>query len=98
MSNSKFVNMGASNAAKSPDEPLGCFQVFAERKYMADVRGYLNFRGAFDSLAAAKAHAELLAANTDYYTGYEWVQVADVFHGQVWDFDDGVWSVNGWDL
>jgi len=74
------------------DEPRGCFQVFAERKYGPSQQGYKDFRGSFDSLKAAQSFAESLARNTDYYTGYAWVQVADVFHGQVWEFDDDQWT------
>lgn len=73
------------------DEPRGCFQVLAQRKYGPFPNGYHNFRGGFNSLAAAQAFALTLYANQDYYTGYEWVQVADVFHGEVWDFEDGQW-------
>ena len=82
-----------NNSQQVPsDEPRGCFQVFAERKYHPSARGYQNFRGDFDSLSAAKAYAVQLFADQDYYTGYEWVQVADVFHGQVWDYVDGGWA------
>lgn len=88
----KFVNMNAVAPNNTDDgEPRGCFQVLAERKCMPSVKGYQNFRGSFDSLKAAKAFAEVLAADTDFYTGYEWVQVADVFHGTAWDLEDGTW-------
>lgn len=73
------------------DEPRGCFQVFAERKYGPSGRGYADFRGSFDSLAAAQAFALSLYADQSYYSGFEWVQVADVFHGQVWDYIEGGW-------
>lgn len=87
----KPVNMNATAPDDNDGEPLGCFQVLAERKYMPSVKGYQNFRRAFDSLAMAKVYGEAMASNTDYYTGYEWVQIADVFHGRVWDFEDGQW-------
>jgi hypothetical protein len=74
------------------DEPRGCFQVLAERKYNLSAKGYYNFRGAFDSLKEAKAFAQKLAKDDSFYTGYAWVQVADVFHGKVWDYEDGDWT------
>lgn len=74
------------------DEPRGCFQVFAERKYNPGARGYDNFRKDFDSLKQAQAFAEKLFEDQDYYTGYSWVQVADVLHGRVWDFEGGYWT------
>ena len=82
--------MDNSNQVVS-DEPRGCFQVLAQRKYGPFPNGYHNFRGSFHSLAAAKAFALTLYADQNYYTGYEWVQVADAVHGAVWDFEDGQW-------
>lgn len=82
-----------SNSKQAPAvEPRGCFQVFALRKYMTSTAGYHNFRAAFHSLLLAKAYAARLAQDRDFYTGYEWVQVADVMSGKVWDYEDGEWS------
>ncbi|MDX0622863.1 hypothetical protein GOD54_23475 [Sinorhizobium medicae] len=74
------------------DTPRGCFQVLAQRKYGGDGKGYSLYRGDFHSLDRAQQYAAALAKNTDFYTGYSWVQVCDVFHGEVWDFEDGEWS------
>lgn len=75
-----------NNDQAKDDGPRDCFQVFAERKYMPSARGYQNFRGSFDSASSAMAFAEKLFEDQSYYTGYEWVQVADVVSGQLWDF------------
>lgn len=79
-------------------EPLGCFQVFAERKYHPSAKGYENMRGTFHSLSLAKAFALRLQADTDYYTGYSWVQVVDVNTGTVWNYDEfsGGWAMSVW--
>ncbi|MDX9668727.1 hypothetical protein [Pseudomonas sp. P8_250] len=78
----------------SADEPRGCFQVLAMRKYLTNVCGYHNFRESFNSLLLAQSYGARLAADTDFYTGFEWVQVADVQTGQVWDFEGGKWVVS----
>jgi hypothetical protein len=75
-------------------EPRGCFQVLALRKYMSSTHGYHNFREAFHSLLLAQSYGARLAADTNFYTGYEWVQVADVQTGNVWDYEDGKWSAS----
>lgn len=79
-------------------EPLGCFQVLAERKYMPSAKGYANLRGTFHSLMLAQSFARRLLENRDYYTGYEWAQVADVVTGEMWDYDDesGEWVKSQW--
>lgn len=79
-------------------DPLGCFQVFAERKYNPGAKGYENMRGTFHSLSLAKSFALRLQADTDYYTGYSWVQVVDVNTGTVWNYndEDGEWIASQW--
>lgn len=74
--------------------PRGCFQIFAERNYGGDGNGARLYRGSFDSLSWAQMYATALftqhKANPAqaYYDGFAWVQVADVFHGEVWEMSE----------
>lgn len=68
--------------------PRGAFQIFAERKYGGQGIGVQTYAGSFHSLEEAQTYAcALFDANPGYYKGFEWVQVADMFHGGVWNLD-----------
>lgn len=71
--------------------PRGAFQVFAQRKYGGDGIGAQLYRGSFHSLSDAQTYAEALAQDADYYSGYEWVQVGDMMHGEVWNLEGVEW-------
>lgn len=71
-------------------EPRGCFAVFAGVEGKAQ-GGYRDYQGSFHSAHAAKEYGTYLF--TERSEPFEWVQVADVFHGAVWELQGQEWIV-----
>ena len=75
----------------------GAFQIFAEKTCSDGKQGAQTYLGSFHSADQAMEYAAcLFDSSTDYYTRFNWIQVADMFHGGVWelqltDKDSAVW-------